>query len=242
VISASKDTPTIILFIAHSPLKKQTLSCPVRRVSPVRLRNRKGCAGVEILPKRGAGGPAEARKSEKIRLLRGPWAGACTRRVRGLRNDRVREVAGRARTPLHDRGRRCYIYEIRREELEILLPRWGVHIRAGDIVAVVAGDDKGKRGRVLSVDRTNNKIVVEGVNRVYKHVKPSRRNPQGGRLSKELPIDASNALLIDPQTNRPTRVGVRYLPDGVKELYAKKSGAAIRRLSKPRPRYAQKAK
>ena len=101
--------------------------------------------------------------------------------------------------------------------------------------------DKGKRGRVLRVLRKDSKVVVEGVNRVYRHLKPSRRNPQGGRLSKEMPVQASNVALIDPQTNRATRVGVRYLPDGSKELFAKKSGARIRALAKANPKYAQKA-
>lgn len=114
-------------------------------------------------------------------------------------------------------------------------------IRKDDIVVVLAGDDKGKRGRVLRVNREAGKLVVEGVNRVYRHLKPSRRNPQGGRLSKEMPVDASNVALIDPTTNRPTRVGVRYLEDGAKELYAKKSGARIRLLSKANPKYAKKA-
>jgi large subunit ribosomal protein L24 len=94
---------------------------------------------------------------------------------------------------------------------------------------------------VLRVSRDAGKLVVEGVNRVYRHLKPSRRNPQGGRLSKEMPVDASNVALIDPTTNRPTRVGVRYLEDGAKELYAKKSGARIRLLSKANPKYAKKA-
>jgi large subunit ribosomal protein L24 len=116
-----------------------------------------------------------------------------------------------------------------------------MYIRKDDIVVVLAGDDKGKRGRVLRVVRSENKLVVEGVNRVYKHLKPSRRNPQGGRLSKEMPVDASNVALIDPQTNRPTRVGVRYLVDGSKELFAKKSGARIRTLSKPNEKYAKKS-
>jgi large subunit ribosomal protein L24 len=115
-----------------------------------------------------------------------------------------------------------------------------MRIRKNDVVVVLSGDDKGKRGRVLSVDRSTGKVVVEGVNRVYKHVKPSQRNRQGGRLSKEMPMSASKVMLIDPQTNQPTRVGTRYLADGSKELYAKKSGAAIRRLSKPRPAYAKK--
>jgi large subunit ribosomal protein L24 len=113
-------------------------------------------------------------------------------------------------------------------------------IRKDDIVAVLAGDDKGKRGKVLRVIRTENKVVVEGINRVYKHLKPSRRNPQGGRLSKEMPVDASNVALIDPQTNVPTRVGTRYLADGTKELFAKKSGARIRVLAKANPKYATK--
>lgn len=114
-------------------------------------------------------------------------------------------------------------------------------IRTDDVVEVLTGDDKGKRGRVLKVFRAENKVIVEGVNRVYKHLKPSRRNPQGGRLSKEMPVNASNVAIIDPQTNQPTRVGVRYLADGSKELYAKKSGARIRTLSKANPKYATQA-
>ncbi len=116
-----------------------------------------------------------------------------------------------------------------------------MHIRKDDIVEVLTGDDKGKRGRVLRVFRAEGKLLVEGVNRVYKHLKPSRRNPQGGRLSKEMPVQVSNVALIDPQTNKPTRVGVRYLADGTKELYAKRSGARIRSIAKPNPKYAKKA-
>jgi large subunit ribosomal protein L24 len=115
-----------------------------------------------------------------------------------------------------------------------------MYIRKDDVVEVVAGDDKGTRGKVLKVLRAKNQVVVEGVNRVYRHLKPSKRNPQGGRLSKEMPIDASNVMFIDPAQNRPTRVGVRYLPDGSKELYAKKSGTRIRMLSKANPKYAAK--
>ena len=113
-------------------------------------------------------------------------------------------------------------------------------LRKDDIVEVIAGDDKGTRGKILRVLRSENKVVVEGVNRVYRHLKPSRRNPQGGRLSKEMPVDASNVMLIDPVKNVPTRVGVRYTPDGSKELYAKKSGTRLRLLSKPNPKYAAK--
>ena len=116
-----------------------------------------------------------------------------------------------------------------------------MHIRKEDMVVVLAGDDKGKRGKVLLVNRADNKVVVQGVNLVYKHMKPSRSNQQGGRLSKEMAICASNAALIDPSTNKPTRVGVRYAADGSKELYAKKSGTRLRVLSKPNPKYAAKS-
>jgi large subunit ribosomal protein L24 len=116
-----------------------------------------------------------------------------------------------------------------------------MNIRVNDIVQVIAGDDKGKRGKVLSVDRANNKVTVQGINLVYRHMKPSRMNPQGGRLSKEMPMDASNVQLIDPTTNKPTRVGTRYNPDGSKELFAKGSGAMIRILSKANPKYAKKS-
>ena len=83
-------------------------------------------------------------------------------------------------------------------------------IRKDDIVAILAGDDKGKRGKVLQILREDGKVLVEGINKVYRHLKPSKRNPQGGRLSKEMPVAVSNVALIDPQTNTPTRVGVRY--------------------------------
>ncbi|GIW94872.1 MAG: 50S ribosomal protein L24 [Pirellulaceae bacterium] len=109
-----------------------------------------------------------------------------------------------------------------------------MHIRKNDIVEVIAGVDRGQRGKVLRVDRRRQRVVVEGVNRVYKHVRRTQRNRQGGRLSKEMPIHISNVMLIDPTTNEPTRVGVRVLPDGTKELYAKKSGATIRIISTAR--------
>ena len=105
-------------------------------------------------------------------------------------------------------------------------------IRKGDMVRVVTGDDKGTTGRVLRVIPAENKVVVEGVNRVYKHLKPSRRNPQGGRLSKEMPVHASNVMLIDPGNNMPSRVGVRILSDGTKERYAKRTKSNLGRVGK----------
>jgi len=116
-----------------------------------------------------------------------------------------------------------------------------MHIRKDDMVIVTAGDDKGKRGKVLRVSRAEGKIVVQGVNLVYKHTKPSKRNQQGGRLSMEMAIDAANTAMIDPSTGGATKVGVRYTADGTKELYAKKSGVRIRTLAKPNPKYATKA-
>lgn len=116
-----------------------------------------------------------------------------------------------------------------------------MYIRKDDTVEVITGDDKGTRGKVLRVLREKNQVVVQGVNRVYRHLKPSRANPQGGRLSVEMPVNASNVMMIDPSTNKPTRVGVRYLNDGSKELFAKKSKARIRLLSKPNAKFANQA-
>ncbi|MBL8818377.1 MAG: 50S ribosomal protein L24 [Planctomyces sp.] len=107
-----------------------------------------------------------------------------------------------------------------------------MHIRKGDTVEVISGDDNGTRGTVLSVDRKGGKVVVEGVNRVYKHVRRGHpKSPQGGRLHTELPINASNVMLICPQSNKPTRVGIRLTATGTKELYAKRSGATLREIT-----------
>ena len=114
-----------------------------------------------------------------------------------------------------------------------------MHIRVGDTVEVICGDDKGSRGKVLKVFPDKHKILVEGVNRVYKHMKPSRDNPQGGRLSKEMPVDISNVMLVDPASGETTRVGYRYLADGSKERYAKKNGNGLGVISPARPKYAQ---
>jgi large subunit ribosomal protein L24 len=78
-------------------------------------------------------------------------------------------------------------------------------IRKNDMVAVVAGKDKGKQGKVLNVDSKNMKLKVEGVNVAKKHVKPSQQNPQGGIVQKELPIHYSNVMLLSPTTQKPTR-------------------------------------
>jgi len=114
-------------------------------------------------------------------------------------------------------------------------------VKVNDIVVVVTGDDRGQRGKVLAVDHERRKVLVEGVNRVYKHVRRSQKNPQGGRLSKEMPVCVSNVMLVCPKTNKPTRVGVRYLDDGSKERYSKQSGASMGVISPPRSVYAKKS-
>jgi large subunit ribosomal protein L24 len=114
-------------------------------------------------------------------------------------------------------------------------------IKVNDTVEVIAGDDRGERGKVLAVNREKNTVVVEGVNKVYKHIRRSQKNPQGGRLSKETPVAASNLKVICEQTQKPTRVGYRYLDDGSKERFAKVSGATIgARVSPARDARAKK--
>ena len=109
-----------------------------------------------------------------------------------------------------------------------------MRIRKGDIVEVVAGSSKGTRGAVLTVDPAAGKLTVEGVNRVYKHVRRGHpKSPQGGRLHVELPVDASNVQLICPDTDKPTRVGIRTAADGSRELFSRRSGARIRQISPP---------
>ena len=120
-----------------------------------------------------------------------------------------------------------------------------MNIRKDDIVEVVTGDDAGTSkarttARVLRVLPDKNKIVVEGINRVYRHLKPNRRNAQGGRLSKEMPIDVSNVMLYCPTCRRGVRIGHRYSADGRKERYCKKCGNGFGLLSKPNEKYAGK--
>ena len=80
------------------------------------------------------------------------------------------------------------------------------HIRTGDTVVIVAGRDKGKTGRVLRVVSGKDRVVVEGINRVWKHVRPSQKYPQGGRIQKDAPIHLSNVMPLDPTTGKGTRV------------------------------------
>ena len=111
--------------------------------------------------------------------------------------------------------------------------------RVDDEVVVIAGADKGHRGKIIKIDRDANKVIVEGAGRVWKHVRQSQKNPQGGRLNKEMPISASNVMLVDPTDGKPTKVGMRYLDDGSKERFARKSGNTISQVS---PAKASRAK
>ena len=97
-----------------------------------------------------------------------------------------------------------------------------LHIKKGDTVYVNAGEDKGKTGRVLRV------LVVEGINMVSKHTKPNAKNPQGGIVKMEAPIHISNLNLLDPKSNKATRIGRRVNEAGVLVRYSKKSGEEIK--------------
>ena len=101
------------------------------------------------------------------------------------------------------------------------------HVRKGDMVMVIAGDDKGMTGEVLSIDTKRDKVLVQGVNRVYCHLRPSRQHPQGGRIQKEMPISISNVLPVDPKTGQPTRVRFRVNVDGSKDRVAVKSDEVL---------------
>jgi len=101
-------------------------------------------------------------------------------------------------------------------------------IRKNDTVVVIAGKDKGTRGRVLEVRRASGKVLVEGVNRIKRHTKPMpQRNIQGGIVEREAPIHASNVMPIDPESDKPTRVGSKTLEDGRRVRIARRSGAAL---------------
>lgn len=101
-----------------------------------------------------------------------------------------------------------------------------MHVKKGDKVKVITGKDKGKTGVVLAAFPKKNRVIVEGVNIIKKHSKPSQENPQGGIISKEAPIHVSNVMPIDPKTGEPTRVGYKVV-DGKKVRIAKKSGAVL---------------
>jgi large subunit ribosomal protein L24 len=101
-----------------------------------------------------------------------------------------------------------------------------MHVKKGDNVMVISGKDKGKTGVILASFPKKDRVLVEGVNIIKKHSKPSQVNPQGGIINQEAPIHVSNVMPIDPKTGEPTRVGIKDV-DGKKVRYAKKSGEVL---------------
>ena len=103
-----------------------------------------------------------------------------------------------------------------------------LHIKKGDMVYVIAGDNKGQQGKVLRVDAQKQRAIVEGVNICKKATKPNAQNPQGGIVEKEAPIHISNLQVIDPKSGKPTRIGRKLDGKGKLVRYAKKSGEEIK--------------
>jgi large subunit ribosomal protein L24 len=101
-----------------------------------------------------------------------------------------------------------------------------LHIKKGDMVLVITGDDKGKKGRVIEVFNTEKRALVEGINIVSRHTKPNAQNQQGGIIKKEAPINISNLKVLDKSGN-PTRVGRKVTPEGKIVRVSKKSGEVI---------------
>ncbi len=102
-----------------------------------------------------------------------------------------------------------------------------LHIKKGDMVYVLSGEDRGTTGRVLSVEPAKQRAIVEGVNIITKATKPTAKYPQGGLIKKEAPIHISNLSLIDPKSGKPTRIALKRV-DGKCIRIAKKSGQEIK--------------
>ena len=102
-----------------------------------------------------------------------------------------------------------------------------MRLKTGDNVVIITGKDKGKQGKIVASKPTENKVIVEGLNMVKKHVRQSEQNPDGGVIEMEAPIKVSNIMLVDPKTGERTRVGYKMV-DGKKVRYAKKSGEVLK--------------
>lgn len=94
-------------------------------------------------------------------------------------------------------------------------------VKKNDSVLIISGNDRGKKGKVLKVFPKRDRIIVEGVNMIKKHTRPTQQLPQGGIIQKEAPIHISNVKVIAPKTNIPTRIGIKVLKDGSKVRFAK---------------------
>lgn len=102
-----------------------------------------------------------------------------------------------------------------------------LHVKKGDTVVVISGKDKGKEGKIIQALPKTERVVVEGVNVVKRHTKPSQKNPQGGIISKEAPIHVSNVMILDPQTKKATRIKKVALNDGTLVRASVKTGAVL---------------
>jgi len=102
-----------------------------------------------------------------------------------------------------------------------------LHVKKGDTVKVIAGDDKGKSGKVLEIIIDKNRAIVEGINIVTKHMKPSAGKPEGGIKKTEASINISNLMVVDPASGTPTRIGRKPNDKGKLQRYAKKTGKFI---------------
>ena len=111
-------------------------------------------------------------------------------------------------------------------------------IRSGDTVEVIAGNDRGQKSRVIKVDRTTGKALVEGVNRVKKHIRRSQKHPQGGVLSKEMPVQLSNVKYFCQSCGTASRLGARFLDDGSKERFCRKGSASAGQVAPAKAAHA----
>jgi len=103
----------------------------------------------------------------------------------------------------------------------------GLRLRKNDTVQVISGDYKGKTGKILRVNPEKRRAIVEGINMVKRHTKPSPKNQQGGIMPKEAFIDMSNLMLLCPKTGKPTRVGINILENGKRVRFSKKAKESI---------------
>lgn len=102
-----------------------------------------------------------------------------------------------------------------------------VHVRKGDTVLIIAGKSAGKKGKVLAVLPSKSRVIVEGANKVKRHSRPTRTNPQGGILEQEAPMHSSNVMLVCSKCHKPTRVGKQFLANGKKVRQCKRCGEVL---------------
>jgi large subunit ribosomal protein L24 len=100
-------------------------------------------------------------------------------------------------------------------------------LRKGDEVVVITGEDRGKRGKILRVFPEKRRVIVEGINFIRRHTRPSQSNPQGGIVQREAAIHVSNVMIVDPKSDRGSRIGARVHEDGTRDRVARASGEIL---------------